>query len=48
MRNFLTLIFSALFLFVIFELGFYFYLTKTQKRVNTTKKKAGPLFTKTN
>jgi LAS superfamily LD-carboxypeptidase LdcB len=38
MRNFLTLIFTALLLFLIAELGFYLYLTKTQKPANTTNK----------
>jgi LAS superfamily LD-carboxypeptidase LdcB len=38
MRNFLTLIFIALLLFLIAELGFYLYLTKTQKPANTTNK----------
>jgi hypothetical protein len=38
MRNFLTLIFIALLLFLIAELGFYLYLTKTQKPANTINK----------
>ena len=38
MRKLLTVIFAVLFLVLLAELGFYFYLTKTKKQANTTNK----------